>query len=421
MHPSILENDSPIICGIKTVGIGKKGSKAIDATLAGKIVSDLKEGKVGPFAKGAFFAALFLKGITPEEMVLDEAFPKGTLTNPEKLVCEIVPEGPAFAKDICILILKGGTLSTESAHRLGKFLFSNDPGDGARGLVASALRVRYETADEYDGLFRAMQETLEAPFCEKTPSGNPIIQLAEPFDGVDNSYLITPLVADYLQTFGFRVITMTGRNSGPKKGNTILDLIKEMGIQPIAGNKELGDPKPDFGWYVNQENLSRAVDRWVEIRRETIKRPFLSTLERFLKPTDAKIVIGSAFHPPYTEKMITVAERAGFPGAIVIRNGLEGSLAFPLVDRPVKILCSAARCEGEYTRKEIELTPSKLLGFEIKTDEKLTHPSIAENARLVRTHKKTGKSGNELFDNRVKITCTGLKAAIDWVAENISA
>ncbi len=407
-----------IVRGIKSVGVGKRGSKPIDATLAREIISDMKTGNISAPAKGAFFGALFIKGVTNNEAVLDDIFPPGTLHDAGKLAEQIAFDAPDFVKDICASLLKGQTLNLESAHRLGKFLFSNDPGDCARGMIASVLRVRYETPDEYDGLLRAMQETIEKPFCQKVPAGDPVIQLAEPFDGVDNSYLLTPLIADHLQSLGFRVISMVGRNSGPKWGNTLLDLIKEMKIRTVSGNADLKEPKPDFGWYINQENLSIAVDRWVEIRRQTVKRPFLSTLEKFLNPANANIVITSAFHPPYAEKMIMVSERAAFGGALVMRNGREGSLAFPL-NRPVKILCSAMQCEGEYTRHEIEIKPQEILGKEILVDEKLTQPSLSENARLIRAFKEKGSSGNENFDLRVKISCIGFQKAVEWIRNNI--
>lgn len=410
---------SAIVRGIKSVGVGKRGSKPIDAGLAQEIMEDLKSGKISAPAKGAFFGALFIKGITSNEMILDEVFTIPTLTNPQRLAAEIAFDAPAFVKDICTTLLQGQTLSRESAYRLGTFLFSNDPGDGARGLIASVLRVRYETPDEYAGLLAAIQETIEKSFCQEVPPGEPIIQLAEPFDGVDNSYLITPLIADHLQSLGFRVINMVGRNSGPKWGNTLLDLIKELGVKPISENSDLKEPKPDFGWYINQEDLSKAVDRWVDIRRQTIKRPFLSTLEKFLNPANANIVITSAFHPPYAEKMIMVSERAAFGGALVMRSGREGSLTFPL-NRPVKILCSARQCEGEYTRHEMEIKPQEILGKEILVDEKLTQPSLSENARLIRAFKEKGSSGNEFFDWRVKLTCASLQKGIEWVRSNIA-
>ncbi len=65
MTKTISELTEPAIRrGIKTVGIGKKGSKPLDPELIAEILRDLQEGNVSPLAQGAFFAALVLKGIT---------------------------------------------------------------------------------------------------------------------------------------------------------------------------------------------------------------------------------------------------------------------------------------------------------------------------------------------------------------------
>ncbi len=419
---------TPILCpptepairrGIKTVGIGKKGSKALDAALIEEIIRDLRENRVAPAAKGAFFAALVLKGPTPAELAFDQVFSPGTLQDPQRLVEALCPEAPDFVKEICEEILQGKTINTATARQLGDFLLSDQLGDAARGLVASALRVRYETPEEYEGLLLSMQATLETPFREEVPPGAPIIQLAEPFDGVDQSYLITPLLADFFREENYRVVSLVGRNSGPKSGNTLLDLAQALEAVFLKRNQDLQGEGLAFGWYVHQQDLSHPVDRWVEIRRQTIKRPFLSTLEKFLNPFGAHLVITSAFHPPYTEKMITVAEAAGFPTAIVVRNGLEGTLAFGL-KRPVKILCSVRQAQGEYIRHELEFDPEKCLGVVVPWEEKLEKPSLSENGRLIQTFKAQGQTDYQLFDLRVRATCAGLKQAIDWVKQRTS-
>jgi len=58
-------------------------------------------------------------------------------------------------------------------------------------------------------------------------------------------------------------------------------------------------------------------------------------------------LIASAFHPPYGEKMMTIAERAGFKGIIIVRNGIEGTIAFPLL-REVKLLLSSRQEDGSF-------------------------------------------------------------------------
>ena len=67
-------NEPAINRGIKTVGIGKKGSKSLTPELALEILEDLKSGKVSDAAKGAFFAGLCAKGIEPQEEILEQAF-----------------------------------------------------------------------------------------------------------------------------------------------------------------------------------------------------------------------------------------------------------------------------------------------------------------------------------------------------------
>lgn len=400
--------------GIKAVGIGKKGSKSLTPELIQAIVRELREGGVPAVVKGAFFGALIIKGVTPEEKALEEALGRGMLNDFPRLVSYLAGDAPAPIPALCVRLLRQETLDEETAKALGDFLFSGGPGDGARGMAASIMRVRYETPEEYTGILRSIQQTIEKPFREEVPSGEPIIQVAEPFDGVDHSYLITPLVLQYFQKQRYRAVGLVGRNSGPKPGNNLLDLVNAAGGTFLQRSADLQGSKPDLGWYIRQQDMSAAVDRWVELRRQIIKRPFLSTLERFVDPVRANILIASAFHPPYGEKMITVAEKAGCPGIIIVRNGLEGTLAF-LLKRGVKILCSARQSDGQYRRQEIGFNPEEYLNISVEVEEKFERPSLDENVRLVKEYAQTGRTNYQLFDWRVKATCAGLEGAVKWI------
>lgn len=404
--------------GIKAVGVGKKGSRHLSPELAQEILEQLRAGKASAAAQGAFFAGLISKGVSPDETILEQAFTPGTFANSERLVKTIAGDAPEFVQNICIRILKQETLDRETAYRLGKFLFSNQQGDGARGLVASFLRVRYETADEYEGLLQAMQETLTQPFRNRISSGPPVLQLAEPFDGVDHSYMITPLIGACLQKLNYRVVHLIGRNSGPKFVFNLADLIRGLNVPFAKGTNDLAAPAPSpFGWFFHQADMAPAVDRWVELRHQTIKRPFLATLERFLNPADARIMAASAFHPPYGEKMLTAGERAGFPGILIIRNGIEGSLAFPL-KREVRLLCSARQKDGSYQRHEIIFDAGEFSGY-VETEEKLENPSLDENVRLVQNYLASSSTDNALFDRRVKATAEGFRLAVEWLEKNM--
>ena len=72
-----------------------------------------------------------------------------------------------------------------------------------------------------------------------------------------------------------------------------------------------------------------------------MKRPGLATAEKFVDTAGCSLFVSSAFHPPYTEKMADIAEGLGIPAAIILRRGLEGSLAFPVSGkRTAEVLCS---------------------------------------------------------------------------------
>ncbi len=412
-------NEAAIIRGIKTVGVGKKGSKPLTDGLVREILADLKAGRVAPAASGAFFAGLLAKGVEPQEEILADAFAPGVFNDPVRLVETLTADAPDFVRWVCVQLILGHTLDKQTAYDLGKFLFSNEPGDGARGFVASFLRVRYETADEYEGIWAAMQETIVPAFCQPTPSGEPIVQLAEPFDGNDHSYMITPLIGEYVQSLGYRVVHMIGRNSGPKLVFNLLDVAKLLPTTFAKQNNDLVNIKPRLGWFIDQADLSPAVDRWVDIRHQTVKRPFLATLEKFIKPLDAQIMVSSAFHPPYGEKMITMSERAAFPGAMVIRNGIEGSMAFPL-KRPAKILLSARQADGSYLRHEITFEVEAYLGQAPEIEERREQLTAQENARLIRIYMDQGASGDECFDLRVKATREGFRQGLAWLNKNIT-
>ena len=413
-QPISSNHDSAIVTGIKTAGIGKKGSKNLEPELLQAIMADLKSHHISPLQLGAFLGGLLMKGLSENEHILKSTFPAGTFDQ-SRNVCEYLsPEAPQDVKHLCSLLIDKQYLDLNQAHTLGKFLLSELPGDGLRGLAASILRVRYETADEYAGLLQSIEETI-TPYCyQKTSANKPIIQIAEPFDGVDQSNMITPLVANFLQSLNYTVVSLAGRNSGPKFGNNLLNLAEKLNASFLKTNSDFIHDNPDFGWYIHQKDLSPALDRWVDRRKQIIKRPFLATLERFVNPLKADIIIASAFHPPYGEKMLTVCERAQFPAAIIIRNGIEGTIGFAL-KRATKILCTKRQTNGDYVRHEFEFDAEQFLNRPVVIEEKVNGPTLDENVRLIREYLNEGQTHNMHFNLRIKSTCEGLRQGIEWI------
>lgn len=417
MDQTINTHISAVQEGIKLVGVGKRGSRELPQHLIDRIHQEIGEQPTWDGPQGAFYAGLLMKGVTEAESKLMDVFGEARSELPQHMVEHICGNTPENIQQLCLLLIQRKELNVDQAFEIGEFLFSDLPGDGARGLIASLLRVRYETAAEYEGLLKSMESTFKVEFQRTPPQGQPIVTLAEPFDGVDHSYLVTPLVAQHIQQLNYRVVSLVGRNSGPKFGNNLLDLHKVLNSKFVTTPADLLDQHQLYGYCLDQATLSPALDKWVDFRRDIIKRPFLATLERFVNPFDSQLLVASAFHPPYGDKMLTICERAGFPGAVIVRNGMEGTMNFPLI-RNAKILCTVRSSNGLYKRHEFEFNASEYLGKNFAVEERLDQPSLDRNIELIRTYKKSQQTGYELFDARVKVTCEGIQKAIEWVQNN---
>lgn len=403
---------TPLERGIQAVGVGKQGSRNLDGPLINEIIAFLKQSPADPIQLGAFVGALLAKGPADEEKRLEACFAPGSFNDPRLLIPALCPDAPPEIQDICVELLRGELLSGGDADTFARFLFSDAPGEGARGIGASVLRVRYESPDELDALLKSM--TARVPRWT-VPAGPPIVQIAEPFDGSENAWMVTPLIANALLARGFRVLQAVGRSSGPKFSVTGLSLAQALGI-PFSRNGEHLDASP-YGAVVDQKDLSASLDRWVDRRHRLLKRPFLAAMEKFVNPAGADLLIASAFHGPYLEKMSDFAAKAGFKASIIVRKGLEGTIAFSL-SKPVEVLAQGNGI-GKTTKQLFSFEPS-LVGAPIQEDGRMASVTSQENARLISQYAEEGGSGDERFDLRTRYTIAGILKALDFLIESES-
>ncbi|WP_375447387.1 anthranilate phosphoribosyltransferase [uncultured Fibrella sp.] len=422
----IIPGETPLGRAIKLIGIGKYGSKPMPAELIDECRASLLSGMAHPLQVGAFIGALLTKGLTEEERTLETCFGRDAFSHPTFLVNKLCPELPVNLLPIATKLLRGQHLQVSEARQLGDYLFgefaAGQDCETFRGMAASIMRVRHETNDEYQGLYQAVMDTLAPRFHDDEPVGptRPIVQLAEPFDGAEHSYLITPILAHFFQERGYGALSMVGRTPGPKYTLNAHDLYMHMNCEFVLSQTEFTKVPPNvYGWVLDQKALSPALHRWVDRRRVLLKRPFLSTLEKVLNPARAQILVTSVFHITYQMKMAELALMAGFDAAIVLKRGLEGSLA-PSTARATGVLCAVRTPENHLFYQHFDGDRPAFASFKTEIDIDVPDPQAAENARLVKTYLAQQQTGNDDFDNRVRFALALYGRGLDWIEGQLS-
>ena len=406
--------DTPLGRGIKHIGIGKYGSKPLPPDLLAECRSALSDPSTHPLQRGAFLGALLAKGPTPDERTLEDVIGKGAFSHPTFFINKVCPELPVGLLPIATKLVRGHLLQVSEARQLGDYLFGEGNCESFRGMAASIMRVRHETNDEYQGLMEAAESTFSPGFGPISCADRPLVQLAEPFDGVENGYLITPILAKFFQQRGYGAVSLVGRSGGPKFTLNAHDLYMHLGCQFLQSNHELDTPLEPFGWVLDQKALSPALNRWVDRRRTIIKRPFLATLEKVLNPCHAQILVTSVFHITYQLKMAELALIAGFDAAIVLKRGLEGSLS-PSTSRASGVLCAVRTPKGHLFYQHFDADLPAFAQFRTESETHHPHPQASDNARLVRQFLRTGHSDDADFDNRVRFAEALYSRGLDWI------
>ena len=130
------------------------------------------------------------------------------------------------------------------------------------------------------------------------------VVFAEPTTGLHYTPFLTPFLGFDLMAEGVPVFHMVSRNPGPKFSPNLDDIFQTYAMSMQSGQKtnssdteniasDFGSPKKDefsavstsdFGCFIKIDRLSPCMDIWVERRKHTYKRPFLSTIEKFIFP-----------------------------------------------------------------------------------------------------------------------------------------
>ena len=405
---------------IQSVAVGKKGSRSLTNEQVCDLIEDISSQEIDPVKQAVLCTAILFKGPEPEEIPVLEKILGDQMVDTRNLAKSFFPEIDLGISNIINRLLDHKETTYEQMRQLGDFYFDieryrSSQVDCARAISAVWLRLRYASDREYLALYKALAKKIKKSFSVRPTIDKNLIQIAEPFDGVNRSAMITPILSCFLQKSGYKTISLTGVSSGPKYGVNLKSLAESLGGNFLRSNQESLNKNEKIGYYIDLEDISEPWRYWVDLRKRFIKRPFMATLEKFINVMGASIQITSAFHEPFQEKMISLGEGIGYHGNIVIRKGREGSLAFSL-SKPVVVECSVRQPDSTYKNHSFEFSP-KNINSNLVSDGR-EEISLEQNVKLIEKYLKTNSTGDSKLDLRIYVTNLGIKKAIDWIFEN---
>lgn len=460
---------SALSAGIKAVAVGKFGNKSVSEELAERIKDELRFLEDGDHSnetlflqRSSFLGSLFAKAnLEPQEQALlgicrrnfTSEYLNGIDRGPNSCtageliayITESEDSPDSITRGLihyALKLLNGKRLDEKEAQELGDLLFTTNNNRSmlsVKCLIAHVMRVRHESCAELIGLARAARSTLNPSFKMDQSSPSPLqskpVQrtalIAEPFDGVTKSSLLTPLIANYLQTHqNYLPLLSCGDTPGPKYGTNLKTLSEALEIPTITNLNMLTTPlnTHPFGLTMDQTTISSGLSSWIPIRRAIIKRPGLATVEKFadIVPGEgSELFIASAFHASYVDRMIAVAEAVGFRKYVIVQKGQEGTLGLrvsaktkAMVNVGVKKMDGYERLAFEWGIEDagIDLEEvSRKMKEDGEMGQDLGDAGCAGNEDLVKKHLENGESGCAEFDARVQLTLGMVKHAIECI------
>lgn len=392
--------------GIMTVGVGRNGSADCSSEVVDAIIAQLKSGSYDRAQWGAFLGALWMKGASENELRIEQALGTTLLSDP--LTCLQAQEAdfPDAIAGSALRLMEGGDLDYRSSYELGRYFLQRDIPPFIAAFFASALRVKYETMEEFSGLLHSFQDALPH---FKRPAGT-LIQFTEPHDGALRSHTITPQLQRFFGAEGFATLALTSDSAGPKYGPNLKAVAQGLNASFVSQTGVLqGDGR--WGHYLDQDEYIRTAPFWRNVRRSMRKRPFLATLEKLLNPLGADILVTSAFHAPYAQKMVDLAKTNGFRGVISTFKSVEGGLCLSLGRAATLVV--ARRRGDQWQQQTMKISPEDF-GIEAAADCKDLEPTVQSSCELLNSYTPGGSSH---FERSIDYSTRAYRRAVAWIEE----
>ena len=329
-----MTNQQELVALLKQKGTGQTMSKQLEAKDLDRLTTLLTCPDVHLVTKSTILTAMIMLPATDDEAQWLAIMKRNPRFIPEPLHCLFqTPDSVSdfFLKTV-LRVMKGEDLSSPDFISMMDAILSQSIPDTLQASFLEAERLKRETEEENKAcldLFWEKSQRLQTTL----PL---IIDLAHPYDGFSRSLNLSVFIAMTLGKMGFPTLLHGMDETSPKNGITPYKILEAMGLNPLQtlSETELDLRDPNKGWgYCDQRIFFPELYALKTLRLQMVKRPVLSTIEKFLQPIRAEhgnYLFTGYTHPPYKGMTAAIlSDKQRTRGFSIIR-GTEGSAQAPL-------------------------------------------------------------------------------------------
>jgi anthranilate phosphoribosyltransferase len=326
---------------VKKKGTGNTMSKHLLPDEISFALNHLNNPSIPLAMKATLLTAWQMLDATPDEAHALRTIQNDPTTHiPNDLLYLVNHEHCAWFEQHIAPAMKGKGLTTKAFTQCLTDIYNKGVPEHKAAALFEALRLKEETREEncaaYDFFkLKAANEPIDCPV---------VIDIASAYDGFNRHYCLLPFLAALLASVGLPCVLHGAHETSPKNGMNTHKLLVQAGKNPVKPLTDVanGLMAPNIGWgYVDQSVFCPALHDLMPMRLAMVKRPVLSTIEKWLRPISGKrtACITGFTHPPYKQKTLDIIQHAKVFDDLILVRGVEGSSLLPM-DRRTPFIVS---------------------------------------------------------------------------------
>ncbi|MBN2982696.1 anthranilate phosphoribosyltransferase [Cohnella algarum] len=248
-------------------------------------------------------------------------------------------------------------LTYDEAFQAAEYILNLQATPAQIGAFLAAERIKLESVEELEAFVAV---------CRKYAERRPVhegIDFAGPYDGRKTSFIATFPTAFLLAAAGMPVTLHGSASLPPKWGVTLLDLLKEAGInaETLSSERCVEAAAQTGVLFVPTEQWCPPLARIRPLRQEIGMRTIFNTAEKLIDFSFSPYLVFGIYHNTVFDRLSRLMVKLGYRKALIVQ-GAEGSEDL-FIDRPTRVYAV------ENEAFELNIVDPEAIGLETEVPE----------------------------------------------------